>query len=232
MTWKGAVFALALVAVSLFALPAAAAEPCAGCRLSLPEGEGPVPLLVALHGDHQPIAELHEAWKQKTVKRGIALLSLACPRALGCNGSYWRWDGEPDWVSEQIAKVSAARAVDRDRLWLVGWSGGASYIGWRTQAFERTFAAIVIHGGGMAPASSACVEPKVPLYFLVGDKNPLHHLAGQLREHYVACGSDVTWDLVRGAEHPAEWAALSSHGKAIVDWLVAHPRGPAKATPP
>jgi poly(3-hydroxybutyrate) depolymerase len=183
-----------------------------------------VPLIVTLHGDYQPVGTMHEAWRKLARDRGIAVLSLACPWNLGCRGSYWRWDGAPAWVDGEVAKVEARRPIDRDRLWLVGWSGGGSYIGWRTQKFSKTFAAIVIHGGGMPPNDPTCTTEKTPVYFLVGDKNPFHQLAKRLRDHYTSCGSDVTWDLLRGAEHDVEWSSLTTHGRTVVDWLVAHPR--------
>jgi hypothetical protein len=85
----------------------------------------------------------------------------------------------------------ASQRIDPDRLWIVGWSGGASYIGHRTQEIERSFA--VIHGGGIRPAYADCTSPRASVYFLVGDANPLHNLAVQLRDYYVGCDHDVTW---------------------------------------
>jgi len=219
-----AALAALVVALCLVVTRAARAEaPCKGCRLTLPAGDGPAPLLVVLHGDRQDPRTPHDAWTRLATKRGIGVLTLACPADLGCKGSFWQWDGEPSWVTDQIAKVDAAR-VDRDRLWLVGWSGGASWIGMHAQAFSRAFAAVVIHGGGVAPADGTCGDAKAPVYFHVGDKNPLHALAIRLRAYHTSCAADLTWDLVRGADHEGEWAALPTHGKAVMDWLVAHPR--------
>ncbi len=217
--------ALASFAASFaFATAAHAEPPCAGCRLSLPAGDAPAPLLVVLHGDHQPTQTPHDAWTRLATKRGVGVLTLACPKDLGCKGSYWQWAGDPAWVKAQVAKVEGTRAVDRDRLWLVGWSGGATWMGMNAQTFARDFAAMVVHGGGVPPADTACEAPKTPVYFLVGDKNPLHYLSVRLRDHDAACGADLTWDLVRGADHGGEWAALPSHGAAIMNWLLAHPR--------
>ena len=66
---------------------------------------------------------------------------------------------------------------------------------------------------------SSCSESKASVYFLVGDRNPLHALSVRLRDHYVQCGNDVAWDLVRGAEHGGEWQALGTRGDKILDWL-------------
>ena len=67
--------------------------------------------------------------------------------------------------------------------------------------------------------SGSCAQPAAPVYFLVGDANPLHELVGQMRDHYVSCGNEVTWTLLRGADHQGERRALSAHREAILDWL-------------
>ena len=232
-------FSLALATLLLVVVSTrvAAAEepPCKGCRLALPPASpdgAKVPLLVVLHGDHQPTATPHDAWTRLALKHGIGVLTLACPADLGCKGSYWQWDGDPSWVSAQVAKVEATRQVDRDRLWIAGWSGGATWLGMHAQSFAQTFAATIIHGGGLAPRAPGCGDTKASVYFLVGDKNPLHQLAVGLREHYRTCDADLSWDLVRGADHGGEWASLASHGAKLVEWLLAHPRAAKDAGAP
>jgi poly(3-hydroxybutyrate) depolymerase len=202
-------------------------RPCQGCFVALPSGDAPAPLLVLLHGDNQSAATLYEKWRGWAAARQIAVLAPSCPASEGCKGSWWRWDGDPTWLTRQVDEVEALHPIDRERLWLVGWSGGASYIGWNTQELERTFAAIVIHGGGLAPASSACPRAPASVYFLVGDRNPLHDLAVDLRRHYDACGQEVQWSLLAGAAHEGEWEALNDkQGPAILDWLATKRRAP------
>jgi len=211
-------------------------RPCRGCFLSLPTSDAPAPLLVLLHGDNQSPSTVYEKWRGWAAEREVAVLAPSCPASEGCKGSWWRWDGDSTWLTHQVEEVAALHPVDRDRLWLVGWSGGASYIGWRTQELERAFAAIVIHGGGLAPASSACPRSPASVYFLVGDRNPLHDLAVDLRRHYDGCGQDVHWSLLAGAAHEGEGEALDDkQGPAILDWLAAKrrlPRGPAFSPEP
>jgi poly(3-hydroxybutyrate) depolymerase len=200
--------------------PSRVAGPCAQCVSSLPAGLDPRPLLVLLHGDGESAASMFDAWQAGAAARGIAVLALACPIAEGCTArSWWRWNGDPAWLVKQTSTLGELRPIDRDRMWIVGWSGGASYIGMRTQEFERSFAAIVIHGGGVAPASGSCAAPGAPIYFLVGDANPLHYLVEPLRDHYATCGNDVVWTLLRGADHGGERRALTGHREAILDWL-------------
>lgn len=196
-------------------------DACKGCVASAPVGDEPAPLLVLLHGDNGDAKSMHAAWEKFASARNIALLSLPCPPDLGCTNSFWAWNGEPSWITDRIESFSKRRAIDRDRMWIAGWSGGASYIGLRTRELEQTFAAIVLWGGGIPPASDACSEDKPPVFFLSGDQNPLQHLALQLRDHYTRCGNEVSFRLVKGADHHKEWNALETHGSEIADALLA-----------
>ena len=184
-----------------------------------------------LHGDSESASRIYSKWQGWAEERGIAVLAPACPASEGCKGSWWRWDGDPAWLERQVDALSQLHAIDRERLWIVRWSGGASYLGWRTQAFERTFAAIVIHGGGLAPAYGACPLSKSSVFFLVGDGNPLHHLAVDLRAHYEECGEEVQWSLIKGASHEGEWNALDAkQGRSILDWLATKRRPIARGS--
>ncbi len=205
--------------------------PCPGCFLAYPkrasraDATAPVsvPLLVVLHGDGQAAKTMYDAWKSAAAARDVAVLAIACPASEGCKGSFWRWNGDPAWLAQQVERTGDIVALDDSRRWLLGFSGGASYIGWRAQDLERDFGAVVIHAGGMGPAADECTSQKRPVYFLVGDKNPFHNLAQGLRAHYTKCGNAVTWRLLEGADHPAEWAALTQNGgrerSAVLDWL-------------
>lgn len=212
---------------------------CAGCVLEAAERPGPAPLVVLLHGDGESARTRAGMWRRWLRPRGFALLALSCPAERGCQGSFWRWDGDPSWLDAQVEAASRLIAVDRQRVFLVGWSGGASYMGWRADALSHSFAALVFHGGGMTPRQGddgrpeRCARPPPPALFLVGDKNPLHHLAQSLRKSLLACRHDVTWRLLPGADHDGERTALSDPKKVtdVLDWLQAHPRAVSTAVP-
>ena len=187
--------------------------------IELPAAVEPVPLVVILHGDREHAPAAAARWRPAIKKRGWALLALECPTELGCKDSWWKWDGDPGYVIDRIAKVKAEFAISK--VILVGWSGGASYIGWRAQAWTG-IDALVIHGGGMAPSSSDCMDGP-PVYFLVGDKNPLHELARALHDYFEGCKREVVWDVVKGADHEREGSALTAKKAAtVLDWVLAH----------
>jgi poly(3-hydroxybutyrate) depolymerase len=103
----------------------------------------------------------------------LQVLSLQCPVDQGCKDSWWKWNGDPGWIVDQVAAVAKAVPIDPARIYLAGWSGGATYLGMHAPAWSAAFAAVVIHGGGHRP-SAGCPERPLPAYFLAGDRNPFH----------------------------------------------------------
>ncbi|HUS29368.1 MAG TPA: PHB depolymerase family esterase [Kofleriaceae bacterium] len=188
-----------------------------------------VPLVVVLHGDHEDSRASLRRWQTAVEARGWELLALDCPRDRGCeDGSWYRWNGNPRWLRDRVHDVTSKRAIDPTRIYLVGWSGGATYIGMHLQAWPDLFAAVVIHGGGVPPRNAHCIDRTFPAYFLVGDQNPAHGAAVRLRDHFDRCGQEVKWDLVPGANHPREDAALTrAKADAILRWLYERRRNDA-----
>jgi len=209
------------IALLLAPAIAVAKPPCDRCVLEIPaKHDDPLPIVVVLHGDRESATAAGSRWHAAVAKRGWVLLSLQCPTDQGCKDSWWKWDGEPSWVIEQVAKVGKLVALDPKQQYLVGWSGGASWMGWRAQDWIGTFAAIVIHGGGIAPRSDTCPADPLPVYFLVGDQNPLHRHAQELRSWFDGCKQAVVWDLVKGGDHGKEDAALDGkRAQQILEWL-------------
>lgn len=199
----------------------ASIAPCAGCALDVPRRPGRVPLLVILHGDHERASAAADRWRHAARARGWAVLSLQCP----CDSESWyQWDGSPSWIRAQVDTVARKIAVDRDRVYLVGWSGGSTYIGMNAAAWPNEFAAVVIHGGGQPPDDDSCPS-HLPAYFLVGDRNPAFPAAKRLRAYLESCGQEVHWDLVEGADHSDEDGALGADkASRILGWLGRHHR--------
>ena len=206
-----------------------ATPPCQRCTLEVPaKHEGDLPLLVVLHGDRERAAAAAARWRGAAKQRGWAVLALQCPVDHGCKDSWWKWNGEPSWIFEQVTAVAKTTPIDPSRIYLAGWSGGATYIGMHAPVWAITFAALVIHGGGHEPHAD-CPTPVLPAYFLVGDRNPLHYLVKNLRTWFDGCKQDVVWEVVLDGDHDREDRALDrKKALAILDWLSAHARTPVK----
>jgi poly(3-hydroxybutyrate) depolymerase len=209
--------------------------PCSGCLFVPPTALAkPAPLLIVLHGDapggKNPLVSRDAApFVQAAPERGIAVFAPKCPKEEGCAvGSFWQWTrGDPPaWIDKQIDSIRKDVSIDPDRIWIAGWSGGASFLGYWYPHLAQRYAAVIFAGGGMPPASATCSPCSPPAYFLVGDKNPLHHLAKDLKTNVLACTPEVTWDLLPGQDHAGEWRTLNRPSKVpeLLDWLVKHPR--------
>src|SRR6476620_3888600 len=98
------------------AAPARAEAPCAGCVLELPKGDDAVPLVVVLHGDRSHAKAVAARWRAAVKAKGWALLALECPVSEGCKDSWWKWNGDPKWVLDQIATVGKQHAISRITL--------------------------------------------------------------------------------------------------------------------
>lgn len=203
--------------------------PCAGCTLDVPAAQGARPLIVIMHGDRERAEAAADRWREAARVRGWAVLSLQCPREQGCREDSWyKWNGAPSWVHAQVKLVARELPIDERRIYLIGWSGGATYIGKNAPSWPQRFAAIVIHGGGQPPNdSTACPTAELPAYFLVGDKNPAHNAAVRLRSYLEGCREELVWSMIPGADHAAEHAALDRRkADEILDWLEVRTREP------
>jgi poly(3-hydroxybutyrate) depolymerase len=222
----------ALALLCLAGVAHAEKPPCERCRVQVPSlrmADNSLPMLVVMHGDREDATRAFNRWRTAAKQARWVLVALDCPRSEGCTNkehSWWQWGGEPQWTIDRVKELVASLPVDRNRIYLAGWSGGATYLGMRSIHWTDTFAAIVIHGGGQPPwDEKTCPAKPLPAYFFVGDKNPLHHLAKGLRAYLESCKQDVKWDVIKGAAHADEHTALTTKkALQIFDWLDKHAR--------
>src|SRR5882762_5711074 len=124
-------------------------------QLYKPDGGGPFPIVIALHGcgglggHSEPVQSRYRDWAEQLVKDGQAVLlpDSYGSRELGpqCRVKERTVRGR----RERVEDVAAARKwllqqswVARDRISLIGWAGGASALLWavRPQSLTRDIA--------------------------------------------------------------------------------------------
>lgn len=210
--------------------------PCPGCATILPSTystELPAPMLVLLHGDEGSVRVVVRLWEKALEKRGIILLALRCPKSLGCASSFWQWQGDFDWIAQQSQSIIKTHAVDRERVYLSGWSGGSTYMGMMEPKLSDIFAALNLNGGGAPPSGPDCGACKMPVYYFMGGKNPLIQLAERTRDHFQGCGHPLEWDFHPSLNHGGELRLLSAESTQtrILDWLLNQNRKKNKCGP-
>lgn len=208
--------------------------PCTHCIITVPASYDPAvptPLLVSLHGDEGSPRASHGIWKKAAQEKGYILLSPECPRDLGCKKRWgtgsWHRDasaGSVAWINAQIDAVEAAYNIDRSRIYLLGGSRGAVYVGFYADAFAPRIAGAAMYAGGYSSATSTCAPCALPVYILVGDRDYLLDIAQKARDWFLGCGSEVVFDEMPGGRHRGVGKSLLK-GKAatILDWFSARP---------
>jgi poly(3-hydroxybutyrate) depolymerase len=215
--------------------------PCAGCLTRIPphyDPRRPAALVVALHGDEGTPALIHDALAGATDAAQAILFAPQCPTALGCrlpngNGftnSWWGWlqyapTYDDGWIGRQVAAIRAVYRVDAARRYLVGWSGGADYLGWYALRHSDRFAAAAFIAGGV-PYAATCPRAGFAAYFLSGAADP-RYLSGQpsaVQARLRSCGAETEAVVLPGADHQGAVAAVQAQGYAttVVRWLLRH----------
>ncbi|MBA3452700.1 MAG: hypothetical protein H0T42_06395 [Deltaproteobacteria bacterium] len=208
--------------------------PCSHCITTVPaayDPSVPAPLVVSLHGDEGSPRASHGIWKQAALDNGYILLSPECPRDLGCTGRWgtggWHRDGPAGsvaWINAQIDAVEAKYNIDRSRIYLLGGSRGAVYVGFHADAFAPRIAGAAMYAGGYSSVTSTCASCALPVYILVGDRDYLLDIANKARDWFQSCGSEVVFDKMSGVRHRGIGKSLLK-GKAttILEWFSARP---------
>lgn len=188
-----------------------------------PPGSGPYPLVVILHGDDgQPAAPWNSGWGPLWAEEQsfIAMMPKA-PTAP--TNSWWQGDLEANaaWLIAAVASVADGHDVDIDRIYLIGYSGGSTFLGAFAPLYQDVFAAVQFTCGG-APATYTpppAPECRIPGRFVMADDDFMVQLAEPLYESFVALGHEMTWVSLPCSGHCCQ---DEEHFRGAWEWMLEH----------
>jgi len=137
----------------------------------VPESEGPLPVLVLLHGSGRNGEIMIGCWKDLAAKEHFIIIA---PDAWNSAG----WDTGPDspaFLHAVVEEVAAKRTIDRSRIYLFGHSAGAAFSLVLSLIDSEYFAAAEVHAGALRPDQYNLfdyAERKMPAAIWVGDRDP------------------------------------------------------------
>jgi dienelactone hydrolase len=191
LTWLAAAFAAEAAPLPVpHQVEIPAAHVPLHAQLYKPDGDGPFPTVIALHGcgglagHSEPVLPRYRDWAEQLVKTGHAVL---LPDSYGSRelGPQCRVKEHPVLArKERVADITAVREwliaqpwVARDRISLIGWANGASAVLWavRPQLLSRgaepDFRSAIAFYPDCRVSSGLGWSARVPTLLLIGAKD-------------------------------------------------------------
>jgi len=168
----------------------------------VPDSEGPMPVLVLLHGSGRDGLVMADCWKDLAAKEHFI---IAAPDAWNSAG----WDTGPDspeFLHAMIEEVAAKHAIDRSRIYLFGHSAGAAYSLVLSLIDSEYFAAAAIHAGALRLDQYNLfdyADRKMPVAIWVGDRDPNFplDLVNATRKEYERHGNPLQLSVIPMHDH-------------------------------
>ena len=217
-------------------------------------GTGLRPLVVLLHGGTQTAAEIATATRIRELAEEHGLLVVCPEQPTSANSMrYWNWfqpgdqrrgAGEPAILAGIVDDVAAAHEVDRDRVYVAGFSAGAAMAAVLGATHPDVFAAVGVHSGlphGCAhdvasafaamreTAPAAPLRRPVPVIVFHGDADPTVAADNAPRVVEQFTGGPVRGDTVveRGPGRPATRTVVRRDGVVVAEQWTVHGSGHA-----
>jgi predicted esterase len=138
----------------------------------VPKDEGPMPLVMLLHGSGRNGQVMVDAWAALAAREHFI---VAAPDAY--DSAFWQIKMDPpEFLHAVVNQVAVKHAVDQNRIYLFGHSAGAEYALLLAILDSHYFAAISLHAGALMTDYSklfAYAGRKIPIAIWVGDQDLL-----------------------------------------------------------
>jgi predicted esterase len=142
----------------------------------IPDSSGPLPVVLLLHGSGRSGQVMVDAWKSLASKEHFIVVA---PDSYDPSGWSVKIDS-PAFFHAVIEQVAAKHAIDVNRIYLFGHSGGAVHALVLALIDSDYYAATAAHAGALPPgyenALFSRVVRRMPIEIWVGDKDPLFPL--------------------------------------------------------
>jgi predicted esterase len=181
----------------------------------VPNNEGPLPLVLLLHGSGRNGQIMVDAWKDLAAREHFI---LAAPDAY--DPAFWQSDFDPpEFLHAVVDQVEAKHAVDRNRIYLFGHSAGAVYSLLLALLDSQLYAAIALHAGALQPDQFkffANADRRMPIAILVGDRDPFFSLerVTATKNEFEANGFSVELIIIPFHDHNYYVISDEVNGKA------------------
>lgn len=211
-------------------------------RFSVPASYNPqkaIPLLLALHGDEGKPDYIFSSFQTMQSDSNGAFI-LVAPRAPFGGGSWYQATSSHEtFINAVIAKLLGLYNIDQDRIWVTGWSGGATFLSYYAIKRQDILAAVVFYmggggGGSYSPAPNSC---KIPCRWVVGTNDFLYSMAKKKYNALTQSGHATVWIDLPGVSHsfqkstlPGTWSWLQ--GKTLCNKTIPGSCGPNPPPPP
>ncbi|MBL8927517.1 MAG: PHB depolymerase family esterase [Pseudonocardia sp.] len=217
-------------------------------------GTGPRSLVVMLHGGMQTADDFAAATRMSELAQEHGFLVAYPEQVTSANPMrYWNWfkpadqargAGEPSILAGIVAEIAAEHAVDRDRVYVAGFSAGAAMAAVLGAAYPDVFAAVGVHSGlpqgcasdlasGLAAMRGAprvrALDRPVPVIAFHGDADPTVAADNAVRVVEQFSGGQVRGDTLveRGPGRPATRVVVRRDGVAVGELWTVHGSGHA-----
>lgn len=168
----------------------------------VPEGEGPLPLVLLLHGSGRNGKIMVDAWKELASREHFI---LAAPDSYDSSNWDLKMD-PPEFIHAVVEQVNAKHAVDEHRIYLFGHSAGACHTLILAVLDSHYFAAATLHAGALVPQNYhvlAYAERRMPIAIWVGNEDsyfPLDVVTATKKE-FESHGFHVELSVIPGHDH-------------------------------
>jgi poly(3-hydroxybutyrate) depolymerase len=168
----------------------------------VPDVEGPLPVVLLLHGSGRNGLIMVEAWKKLASKEHFIVVA---PDSYDSSNWDYRMD-PPEFLHAVVEQVKARHAIDESRIYLFGHSAGACHALLLAILDSRYFVAVAVHAGALVPQNYpllAYADRRMPIAIWAGSQDsyfPLDIVTATKKE-FESHGFHVELSVIPGHDH-------------------------------